>query len=219
MDNPHAAPAPKFTLPGCALAVVTGAIAAGAVGYAYYFVANVVGIDLIILLACLVGIAVGWVTGQAARLGRLRSSPIVLLFGLAFGVASYGARYAYEFDSLVDAVVEEHTPPGGAPGETRAEFLELWAEEYPPGGYVGYLRYAAETGFTLSDDLFTDQPTGSPTRGVLVWLLFAMEACLASFLSAVGAHAAAIGPIGQARRKYAPRRMLTRGPREDRGPD
>ncbi len=186
-----------FTLPGFVLTILAGAVAAGAVGYAYYFVANVLNFDLIILVAVIVGAAVGGVMGMAARLGRLRSSLVLILAGLIFGLAGYGARYFYEFNELVGAYVEEMTPPGGSSVETRAEFLEFMAEEYPPGGYVGYLRYVAEAGFTVTDDLFTDEGSGTLTQGPLVWITLVGEAVLASVAAAGVARSIAIGPLSR----------------------
>lgn len=197
MDNVTGTPASKFTLPGFALAILGGVVAAGVFGYVHFFIANVIGFDLIIVLAIFMGAAIGWVVGTAARIGRLRSSLVVLLVGLIFGIAGYGARYFYEFNTLVEMVVEEETSLGGSLDETRAEFLALWAEEYPPGGYVGYLRYVAQTGFTLTDDLFTDDGTGTPAQGSLVWVTFALEALFAGVVSAAMARSTAIGPIGQ----------------------
>ena len=197
MDNTTEAPAPKFTLPGFALATLGGVVAAGVVGYVHFFIANVIGFDLIIVLAIFMGFAIGWVVGTAARIGRLRSSLVVILVGLIFGSAGYSARYFYEFNTLVEMVVEQETPLGGSLDETRTEFLEFWAEEYPPGGYVGYLRYVAQTGFTLTDDLFADEGTGTPAQGTLVWVTFALEALFAGVVSAAMARSTAIGPIGQ----------------------
>ena len=218
MDKATQVP-PKFTLLGFVLAIAGGAIATGVVGYGHYFIANVIGFDLIILLPIFMGFAIGWLVGAAARLGRLRSSLVVILVGLIFGLAGYGARYVFEFNALIDAVVEEHTLSGGSPDETRAEFLEFWAEEYPPGGFVGYLRHVAETGFTLSDDLFGDEGTGTPAQGPLVWVTFALEASLASVMCAGLARATAIGPMDQPRRKYYPKRRPTTGPHQHKKPD
>ena len=197
MDSAVKTVAPKFTLLGFVLAILGGVVAAGVIGYAYFFVANVIGFDLIIVLAVFCGFAVGWVVGVAARVGRLRSSLVVILVGLVFGVAGYGARYFFEFNALVRAVVEENTLPGESTEDTRAEFLEVWAEEYPPGGFIGYLQFAVQTGFTLTDDLFSAEGTGNPAQGTLVWVTFALEALLAGIASAGMARATAIGPISR----------------------
>jgi len=197
MDSAVKTVAPKFTLLGLVLAILGGVVAAGVIGYAYFFVANVIGFDLIIVLAVFCGFAVGWIVGVAARMGRLRSSLVVILVGLVFGVAGYGARYFFEFNALVQAVVEENTLPGESTEDTRAEFLEVWAEEYPPGGFIGYLQFAVQTGFTLTDDLFSAEGTGSQAQGTLVWITFALEALLAGIASAGMARATAIGPISR----------------------
>lgn len=197
MNSTVEAPASKFTLAGFVLAILGGVVSTGVAGYVYFFVANVIEFDLIIALAIIMGFAIGWVVGTAARVGRLRSSLVLMLVGLIFGIAGYGARYFFEFNALVEMVVEEGASLGESPDETRTEFLDFWAEEYPPGGYVGYLQYVAQTGFVLTDDLFANEGTGTPAQGTLVWVTFALEALFAGVVSAAMARSTAIGPIGQ----------------------
>lgn len=195
----------KFTLMGFGLTIVVGAIAAGVLGYGYYYVANVIGFDFIILLAVFVGGAIGWVVGQAARLGRLRQSAIVLLIGLLFGVIGYGARYLFEFNELIEIVVEESALPGEKVDETRAAVLAAWKQDFPPGGYIGYLKFVAETGFSLKDVNSSNETEGSLTQGTSVWILLALEGFLAGIASAGIAHAVAIGPLFQSQQPYSPR--------------
>jgi hypothetical protein len=187
----------RFTLPGFLLALIGGAVAAAAAGYAYFFIAIELGFDVIIVIAALLGAAVGWIVGLAARIGRFRSSFMLILLGFLFGVASYGGRYYFEFNDFVAYVVEEETTRGVSADETRQEFLEFWAEEYPPGGFLGYFTYVAETGFLLGDDLQFDPDTltttqGTQTEGFMVWLLFGLEALFAGILAAGMARSTAI---------------------------
>ncbi len=198
MNRTIEASRPQAAMPGCLLGVfgfivaaITGAISAVAIGYAYFFVANRIGFDFILVVAPFVGAAVGWAIGIAARLVRFRFWPVLLLVGFTFSTAGYAARYYFEFNDLVETIVNEEARTGSSVDETRQAFLEQWAERYPPGGFLGYFQYLANEGITLTGERITsfDPETGTASRestieGLWVWGLFGLETLFAGVFGA-----------------------------------
>jgi len=189
MDIATEALTPKFTLPGFILAIVGGAIAAGATGFAYHLIANKVGVDYIIALAAVLGLVVGSVVGLAARIGRMRAAMTVAVIGFVFGVAGYAARYIFEFNEFVDSAAQEV-------GASREDLLAFLAEVYPPGGVAGYLQIVAEEGFSIGSRGSSN--SDAPIKGGLAWGLLGVEALVAGLVAGATARRAVLKSIAPA---------------------
>jgi hypothetical protein len=168
------------------LAIGGGAIAAGIMGFVYHLVANKAGIDYIIALSAILGAVVGFIVGQASRIGGLRALLVVTVIAFVFGVAGYVARYFFEFNDQIDTAVQEVIQDATAAGFTADEVRQLMLEEvataYPPGGVVGYLQFVAESGFSVGS---RGSETSEPMlQGGLAWGLLAVEALAAGLVAA-----------------------------------
>jgi hypothetical protein len=176
--------APKFNFIGLILALIGGAIAAAAMGYAYFLVANKAQIDYVIVLAIVIGAVVGAVVGRLAAAGGLRVTLIVFLVAFVFGVGGYAARYFFEFEDTINTVVEQT-------GSNREAVLRQLARSYPPGGYFGYLQIVAESGFSLTGRGSSSSSSDTPDmQGSLAWGLLGVEALAAGLTAAFTARGA-----------------------------
>ncbi len=164
----------KFNLVGLILAIVGGAIAAVAMGYVYFLVANKVHIDYIIVLALVVGAIVGAVVGLLAKAGGLRATVIVFMIAFVFGVIGYGARYYFELNDTLNTIIDQT-------GATRAEVEAQLASLYPPGGFIGYLSVVADTGFSITSRGSSSSTSSSTPdlQGTAAWALLGVEALAA----------------------------------------
>jgi hypothetical protein len=163
----------KFNLIGLILAIVGGAIAAVAMGYVYFLVANKVQIDYIIVLALVVGAIVGFVVGLLAKAGGLRATFIVFIIAFIFGVVGYGARYFFELNDTISTIVDQT-------GATRAQVEAQLADVYPPGGFMGYLAVVADTGFSISSRGSSSDTSSKPDlQGTAAYALLGVEALAA----------------------------------------
>lgn len=186
MDNTTEALTPKTTPFGLVLAIVGGALAAVVMGFVYHLVANKVGIDYILALAVIVGLAVGTVVGFAARLGKMRAAMVAAVIAFVFGVGGYAARYVFEFNNWIDTIIQENAPAGMEYEVARDLLMSGLAEEYPPGGVIGYLQIVAEGGFSIGSRGSSN--SDAPIKGGLAWGLLALEALAAGIAAGVTAH-------------------------------
>jgi hypothetical protein len=186
MDSTTEALTPKFNLFGFVLAVVGGALAAGGMGFLYHLVANKAGFDYIIALAAILGAIVGFVVGRAGRIGGLRAVTLVMLVAFVFGVGGYAARYFFEFNDVVETAVQEVAQEASASGVSLAEvrqfMLDELAQQYPPGGLVGYLQILTESGFSIGSRGSDD--SDAPIKGGMAWGLLLIEALAAGGVAA-----------------------------------
>ena len=150
----------KFNFGGLILAIIGGILAAAAMGYAYFLVANKVGIDYIIALAVIVGIVVGAVVGALAKIGRLRVTLIVFMIAFVFGLAGYAARYFFEYNDAIEQIMQEN-------GLTRQQVLDRVS-------FNDYLQFVADSGFSIgSRD--SSSSSDAPIQGGAAYGLLGVE--------------------------------------------
>jgi hypothetical protein len=182
---------PKFNPIGLVLAIIGGAAAAAAMGYLYFMLANDkfnIGrsFDYVVILAIVIGAVVGAVVGRLAVVGGFRMTLIVFLIAFVFGVGGYAARYYFEFEDTVNAVIEQS-------GSNREAVLNQLARAYPPGGYFGYLQIVAEVGFSLTGRGSSSSSSSSDSpdmQGSLAWGLLGVEALAAGLTAGFTARGA-----------------------------
>lgn len=185
MDSTTEALTPRFHLLGFVLALVGGAVAAGATGYLYFLVANKAGVDYIIAIAAILGWIVGTAVGLLAKVGQLRAMLVVLAVAFVLGVAGYAARYFFEFNDFIDTIVREEAPADMSPDVAREILLQGLAEEYPPGGLAGYLQILAEAGFSIGSR--GSENEDAPIKGTLAYGLLGIEALAAGIVAGAAA--------------------------------
>jgi len=71
-------------------------------------------------------------------------------------------------------------------GEVRQFILEGLASEYPPGEFMGYLNFVADSGFSIGGR-DTSDTSGAPIQGGMAWGLLGIEALAAGIVSAATA--------------------------------
>ncbi len=186
MDATTEALTPTVSPRGLVLALVGGAVAAGVMGFIYHLIANKAGLDYIIALAAILGAVVGFVVGQVSRVGGLRALMVVTVIAFVFGVAGYAARYYFELNDQIETAMQEFAVDAEASGvsldELRGFILAGLAEEYPPGGLVGYMQFLAEAGFSIGSR--GSDSADAPIQGPLAWGLLGIEALAAGIVAA-----------------------------------
>ena len=192
LDSTTEALTPKITPLGLLLALVGGVVAAGVMGFAYHLIANKAEIDYIIVFAILLGAVVGFVTGRAGRLGGLRAVLPVVLIAFVLGVGAYAARYFFEYNDAIESAVQEimqdpQLAGNVSAGEVRQFLLEGLAADYPPGEFIGYLNFVADSGFSISRGSSSSDSGGADLQGGMAWGLLGIEALAAGIISAATA--------------------------------
>jgi hypothetical protein len=135
----------------------------------------------------ILGAIVSLAVGQLARVGGPRSAGMAMLIAVLFGFGGYAARYYFEFNDIVDSAVQgvadEAKASGVSPDQVRQLMLEALSNQYPPGGYVGYLRVVTESGFSIGRRGTGNADSDAPIKGGLAWGLLAAEALAAAIVA------------------------------------
>jgi hypothetical protein len=131
------------------LAAIIGSLVVGGLVFAVSHL-----IYLIVLFPILMGAIGGAILAFAVKSGKVRSPIIAGLIGLIMGVGIVGvyrfAEYYIDFRNEIMVIVREDAGEG-VPQEEVDQFIdESLLEEVGSPGFIGYLKYAATLGTTIT---------------------------------------------------------------------
>jgi hypothetical protein len=132
---------------GIIYTIVAGAIGAVLIGYAYFFAARKIGvIDEWLTLPAIFGALVGTVAAQAALRIRMYRPIVVALIAVILSVGSYTARLYFQYVDDMNQRVQVQVDSHQSEDTARQIIFANLTQEYPPGGFVGYVQYFGTEG-------------------------------------------------------------------------
>jgi hypothetical protein len=182
------------------LLLIVALVAGAALGGILFAVEYYTSFYLVLLFPVLAGFLAGGALAWAVRAGKVRSPFVAAFFGLVAGLvilATYhAASYFIGFRSDVrEALVEQ--------GEENISDVDLDAfidtnlkREYGEGGFIGFLRLAADEGFSITRTA-SSSSSGIDLQGDAVWIYWGVELVIAMIAAAVAARGAAVQPFDE----------------------
>jgi hypothetical protein len=189
------------------VALIAGVIAGGVLFAVEYFI----GFYLILAFPIIAGLVAGNALSLVVRGGKVRSPILGVICGLVAGVTIYGvyhfASYYITFRGEVRTVLTEG---GQAPAndakldETINEFLR---QDVGDTGFVGFMRLAAEEGFSITRTTAPAPVSGAAPSGILIqgtvaWVYWAVEILLAGIVAAAAAARATREPFDESSQQW-----------------
>ncbi len=180
-------------LVGVLLATMIGSLVIGGLVFAVSHL-----IYLVILFPFMMGALGGAILTLAVKRGKVRSPIFAGLFGLVIGVGIVGvnrfAEYEIDFHNQArDAILDE--AGGDIPQDQVDEFIDAVLEdETGSPGFIGYLKYSAQQGTTLSRSTGSSELTLDETG---TWVYWGIELLIVMGLSAGMAFKTARQPFNE----------------------
>ncbi|MBI1276923.1 MAG: hypothetical protein GC179_02215 [Anaerolineaceae bacterium] len=192
----------RMSFGGFFLLLVLAVISAAALGGVLFALDYYLHFYLILLFPMFAGAIAGGLLARGVYTAKVRSPIVAGLVGLICGILMYGvyhvASYYVGFRSDVrDSIAQRN-------GETLSDadldkFIDANLEkEVGDTGIVGYLKYTAKEGITITNTSSYSSTKSSDTlKGDLVWGYFAVEILLAGLFAAFIAGRAAGEPFDE----------------------
>lgn len=184
-------------------ALIIGAIGAVAVGAALYFSGKLV--YLIFISALFAALLAGAVAIITIQVGKVRNNLLAFLLGAIIGITAYSAYRVIEYldfvreqgnsyreeirnaltsngqsasdtdvEELLNEFLKSETGETGFMGLMKSIDLGL-QEEVQDTGFIGFTKYLAQEGFTISDVGRTPSSSDMPIKDGLAWGYWGIE--------------------------------------------
>lgn len=164
---------------GFLLMLIAGAIVGIGVGLLLWAVETYIHIYLIIVFPIIAGVMIGGVLTWAVRSGKVRSPFIAAIIGLLAGLVAYGtyhfAGYYITFRGEMRAAYIENSGRTPTDAQLDRELDEILDDEYGATGFLGYLYYQTDAGFTITRTGYSSSSTPLELQGNIVWAYWAVE--------------------------------------------
>jgi hypothetical protein len=140
------------------------------------------------LLCAGFGIVLGGIGAFAVRRGPIRNPAVAVFLGITLAVVGLAAKYAFQYQSMLNAATNAHMQASNIPAEKRAEERRKMAKDLT---FVLHLRFRADSGWNIGRG-----GAGLPIKGVLVYLIWLIEAGIVIYF-------ATKQPYNQSREPYS----------------
>lgn len=192
------------------IALLIVAILSGLVlGGILWAVDNLAHFYLVLLFPLVAGAVAGGILGWVVTSAKVRNAFVAFVCGIIAGLIMFGmyhvATYYITFRGEVrDALAEQGNAPADD-AELDAFIDVVLKSEVNDTGFVGYLRYAASQGITVTNFGRSSSSTPLELKGDIVWGYWAFEILIAAGMAAFIARRAAREPFDEnANEWYSP---------------
>lgn len=196
---------PSGAMPGSSfwlllvLAVVSGIV----VGGILWAVDHYLSFYLVFAFPLLAGAIAGGVLVQAIKSTRMQNPMMAALIGIVAGVVMYGTYHgafyyiSFRNDFIRSLYSEDY--PGKSPTDTQLdEYMNTGLMRLVQDtGLIGYLKYTASLGFTITRTSGSSTSTGIEIKDTGAYIYWAVEVLLASLTAGALARNAAKDPFDE----------------------
>jgi hypothetical protein len=168
------------------LAILSGLI----FGAILWAVDSYLHLYLVIAFPILGGALAGGVLTRAVKSAKIRSPLMAGLMGIVAGIIMYGvyhfASYYVTFRNDVRSIYEENHPNDTFTDAEFDDYLNVVLQrEVGDTGFVGYLKFAADTGFSITRTSATSNESGLEIQGNVAFAYWGVEILLAALVAAI----------------------------------
>ncbi len=149
-----------------------------------------------VLLTAAMGLVLGWVAAQVVRLGSVRSRFLAIVIGLSLVGCGVGAKYFFQYRGMLRAATTEWMRQQNLPAAQRAEVQWAIAEDLT---FARHLQFRADQGWNIG----RGGRRGAPIQGVLVYLIWAIEAGVIGYFALRMPYRQAGEPFSESRDTWA----------------
>jgi hypothetical protein len=211
----------RMSFGGFILLLVLAIIGAAALGGILFALDHYLHLYLILIFPMFAGAIVGGLLARGVYTAKVRSPLVAWFIGLICGVLMYGvyhvASYYVGFRSDIrDNYAQEN---GKTLSDTALDkYIETTLQrQVGDTGIVGYLKYTAKEGITITSTTYGTKTGTDTLKGNLVWGYYALEILLAGLVAAFIAGAAAGQPFDEdAGEWYGPPVLFATAPKNSR---
>ncbi len=215
---------PSGAVPGGAffrlliIAILSGLI----LGAILWAVDNYIHFYLVLLFPLVGGGIAGGALAAGVRGGKVRSPLVAGLMGLLAGLIMFGvyhgANYYVTFRSQLRDLIVERTNQTPTDEDLNAlEGLLYQDSNIQETGFIGYLKFAADAGFTITSTGSTSSSSPMEIKGTIAFVYWGIEILLACLIAAGLAWSAAKEPFDENTNQwYGPPMVLAQGTTKSR---
>jgi hypothetical protein len=155
--------------------VIIGLVAAIALAFVYQLLLDLIPLIYISFLVTLgLGFAAGIGGSMIVSAGKVRNVMLAGLIGILLTVSALGAKYYFQYRSMLAEVVDAEMQELEIPAEQQPEFEKAVAQEFT---FMRHLELRAAIGWQIG------RRGGMPIQGVFVYLIWLVEAGIVGYLA------------------------------------
>ena len=179
------------------VAVVVGAI----VGGILWAIEHFTSFYLVVAFPIFAGFIAGGALTLVIRSGKVRSPLIAGLCGIIAALVMYGVyHYAGYYVTFREQVRQGFIEEGFAPTEDELnQFIDEGLQvEVGDTGFIGYMKYAAQIGFSITRATGSSSSSGIEIKDTIAWVYWGAEILIAAAVAAFTAWKHAAEPFDEA---------------------